>query len=129
MQVVFNASHTPTLRTGTTPGGCNMGSNLRCDNPLDLSGSSGVAAPLIQSTSVLNSVEVQVRTTGTGTWNTLHQYTLSYEQSGPSTITDPASGMQASSAGMLDLTRFQETGAGGASAIVYSGLDTSTSTS
>jgi hypothetical protein len=50
MQVVFNASHTPTTLTGTAPSGCNTGTNLRCDDPLDLSGSGGVAAPLIQST-------------------------------------------------------------------------------
>jgi RHS repeat-associated protein len=125
MQVVFNASHGPSLLTGTAPSGCNTGSNLRCDDPNDLSGSSGVAAPLIQSTYVLNSIQVQVRTSGTGSWNTLNTYQLGYEQSGPSTITDPASGMQASVAGMLDLTRFQEEGSTGATAIMYSGKATS----
>jgi RHS repeat-associated protein len=125
MQVVFNAGHSPANLTGSAPSGCNTGSNLRCDDPTDLSGSNGVAAPLIQNTYVLNSVQVQVRTSGTGSWNTLSTYQLSYEQSGPSTITDPASGMQASVAGMLDLTRFQEWGSTGATAIMYSGKATS----
>lgn len=129
MQVVFNASHSPKDLTGTAPSGCNTGSHLRCDDPLDLSGSGGTAAPLIQNTFVLNSVQVQVRTSGTGTWTTLRTYKLSYEQSGPRTITDPASGMQASVAGMLDLTRLQQWGSSGATALVYSGKDTSTTTS
>lgn len=113
MQAVFNASHAPSLLTGTAPGGCNTAANLRCDDPTDLSGSGGVAAPLIQNTYVLNNVQVQVRTTGTGSWNTLTSYHLAYEQSGPSTITDPASSMQASVAGMFDLTRFQAWGSTG----------------
>jgi RHS repeat-associated protein len=129
MQVVFNAGHSPSILTGTVPTGCNTGSNLRCDDPLDLSGSNGVAAPLIQSTYVLNTIQVQVRTTGTGNWNTLKTYQLGYEQSGPITFPDPASGMQASSAGMLDLTRFQEWGSTGATAIMYSGKDNSSTTS
>lgn len=129
MQVVFNASHSPANLTGTAPSGCNTGTNLRCDDPLDLSSSGGSAAPLIQSTYVLNSVQTQVRTTGTGTWNTLNAYDLKYEQSGPSTITDPASGIQASVAGMLDLTNFQQVGSNSATALLYSGKDNSTSSS
>ncbi|HEU5383590.1 MAG TPA: RHS repeat-associated core domain-containing protein [Ktedonobacteraceae bacterium] len=129
MQVVFNASHSPSIRTNGTPSGCNTGSNLRCDDPLDLSGSGGTAAPLVQNTYVLNSIQVQVRTSGTGSWNTLDTYKLGYEQSGPSQITDPASGMPASVAGMLDLTRLQEVGSTGASALLYSGKDNSSTTS
>src|SRR5579885_2058489 len=113
MQVVFNAAHAPTTRTGTAPTGCNTGTNLRCDDALDLSGSGGTAAPLIQNTFVLNNIQVQVRTSGAGTWNTLRTYTLGYEQSGPTQITDPASGMKASVSGMLDLTQFQQVGSDG----------------
>ncbi len=113
MQVVFNTGHTPTTLTGTAPTGCNTGTNLRCDDPLDLSGSGGTAAPLIQGTSVLNNIQVQVRTSGSGSWNTLSTYNLGYEQSGPTTITDPASGLKASVAGMLDLTQFQQVGSDG----------------
>jgi RHS repeat-associated protein len=115
MQVVFNASHSPAHLTGSTPTGCNTGSNLRCDDPVSESG--GVAAPLIQSTFVLNSIQTQVRTSGTGTWNTLATDNLSYEQSGPTTITDPPSGQSASAAGMLDLTQFQEVGSDGSTTL------------
>jgi RHS repeat-associated protein len=125
MQVVFNASHNATRFSSPVPSGCNTGANLRCDDPLDLSGSNGVAAPLIQNTFVLNSIQVQTRTSGTGSWNTLTSYSLGYEQSGPSTITDPASGLQSSVAGMLDLTQFQQIGSTGATALLYSGRATS----
>ncbi|HEU5231201.1 MAG TPA: hypothetical protein VFU49_25490, partial [Ktedonobacteraceae bacterium] len=117
MQVVFTASHTPTTLTGTAPTGCNTGSNLRCDDPMDLSSSGGAAAPLIQSTYVLNSIQVQARSSGTGSWNTLRSYQLGYEQSGPSTITDPASGIKASVAGMFDLTQLQQVGSDGSTSL------------
>lgn len=128
MQVIFNASHSPSL-TGTAPSGCNTGSNLRCDDPLDLSGSGGTSAPLIQSTYVLNSIQTQVRTSGTGSWNALNTYQMTYEQSGPTTITDPASGLSVSVAGMLDLTQLQERGSLGGSSILYSGKDNNATTS
>jgi RHS repeat-associated protein len=117
MQVVFNASHTPTTLTGTAPSGCNTGANLRCDDPFDLSGSGGVAAPLIQSTYVLNSIQVQVRSSGTASWNTLRTYKLGYEQSAPTSAVDPVSGKNASVAGMLDLTQVQEVGTDGTTAL------------
>ncbi len=106
MRVNFVASHTP-IRLTNSPTGCNTTSNSRCDDPLDLSSSGGLAAPSVQSTFVLNDIQVQVRASGTGSWNTLHDYQLGYEQSGPSTITDPATGKQESMAGMFDLTTFQ----------------------
>jgi hypothetical protein len=59
---------------------------------------------------VLNGIQVQVRTSGTGTWNTLRGYSLGYEQSGPGAIVDVTNNVAASNAGMLDLTQFQETG-------------------
>ena len=49
MQVTFSASHTPTRLT-STPSGCNTGTNLRCDDPLDLSSSGNLVAPQVQHT-------------------------------------------------------------------------------
>ncbi len=72
---------------------------------------------------VLNDIQVQVRTSGTGSWQTLKDYRLSYEQSGPSTITDPTTGKQESVAGMLDLTQVQVFGDDGTTTLptrVYS---------
>jgi RHS repeat-associated protein len=114
VRVNFVAGHSPTRLTNS-PSGCNTGSNLRCDDPLDLSGSNGMAAPQVQSTFVLNDVKVQVNPTSGGSynpnsWNVLRDYQLSYEQSGPHTITDPATGKSESVAGMLDLTKFQQLG-------------------
>jgi RHS repeat-associated protein len=116
LRVNFVVAHTPTRLTNT-PSGCNTGTNLRCDDPLDLSGSGGLAAPQVQSTFVLNDIQVQVRTSGTGSWNTLRDYQFSYEQSGPSTITDSATGKQESVAGMLDLTELQVFGDDGTTSL------------
>ena len=124
VRISFQANHAPRL-SGTVPAGCNTGANLRCDDPLDLSGSGGIAAPEVQSTFVLNDILVQVRTSGAASWNTLHDYQLGYEESGPTTITDPSTGKQELAAGMLDLTHFQEVGTVGANALAYSGLDNS----
>jgi RHS repeat-associated protein len=130
VRIVFNASHSPALFTkGGSWGSCNTGTNMRCDDPLDLSSSGGLPAPIIQNTFALNSIQVQVRSSGSASWNTLRTYNLSYEQSGPTTITDPASGLQRSVAGMFDLTRLQEVGSTGATALMYSGMDNSTSQS
>jgi len=129
MQVVFNASHGVAQLTGSLPSGCNTGANMRCDDPVDLSGNNGYATSLIQNTYVLNGIQVQVRTSGTGSWNTLRSYTLSYEQSGPATSPDPASGIQRSTAGMLDLTQIQQYGSPAASSMLYSGEDNNSSTS
>ncbi len=130
MQVVFNANHTVAHITGTAPTGCNNGSNVRCDDAWDLSSQqNGEAAPLLQSTYVLNSIQVQTRTSGSGSWNTLRSYQLGYEQSGPSaTITDPASGMNRSDSGMLDLTTFQELGSDGTSTLPKTTFSYSTQT-
>ena len=49
-------------------------------------------------------------------WNTVRDYQLSYEQTGPTTITDPATGRQLSTAGYLDLTKVQEVGTDGTTA-------------
>ncbi len=120
VRLSFQASHGPRL-SGLRPSGCNSGTNLRCDDPLDLSGSGGIAAPEVQSTFVLNDILVQVRPSSTASWNTLHDYQLGYEESGPTTITDPSTGKAESTAGMLDLTQFQEVGTAGLHALIYSG--------
>ncbi len=114
MRVSFVASHGPARLTTLLPGICNTGENLRCDDPLDLSASGGLAAPQVQSSWVLNDILVQVRSSGTGAWNTLRDYQLSYEEGGPSTITDPQSGQQESTAGILDLTQLSVVGDDGA---------------
>ncbi len=124
VRLSFQANHAPRL-SGVVPTGCNTGANLRCDDPLDLSSSGGIAAPEVQSTFVLNDILVQVRTSSAASWNTLHDYRLGYEESGPTTITDPSSGKAESAAGMLDLTSFQQGGTAGANALMYSGLDES----
>ncbi len=111
MRVNFVASHSVARLTGhPNSNPCNTGSNLRCDDPLDYSGSGGLAAPQVQSTFVLNDIQVQLRSSGTGNWNTLKDYQLSYEQSGPHFITDPVSGLQMGFAGTLDMTQIQMVG-------------------
>ena len=109
MRVNFAATHNPT-HLPNPPSGCNTSTNARCDDPKDLSGSSGLAAPQVMNTFALNDIQVQVRGSGGATWNTLRDYQLSYEQSGPSTITDPSTGKQESAAGMFDLTQIKEFG-------------------
>lgn len=116
VRVVFNASHTPTWLTNS-PTGCNTGTNNRCDNPQNLSGSGGLGAPDMQSTFVLNDVQVQTRSAPANPWNTLKTYQIGYEQTGPATITDPATGKQESAAGRLLLTRLKELGTDGATAL------------
>jgi RHS repeat-associated protein len=114
-QILFNASHAPTRLTNS-PTGCNTGTNLRCDNPLDLS-PTNLAAPQIQSTSVLNDIQVQTRNGVGNPWNTLRDYQLSYEQSGPSTIIDPATGKQISTSGRMLLTQYKDVGDDGTTAL------------
>src|SRR5439155_18450589 len=94
MRVQFFAGNSATY--GGTP--CPPNGSLRCDDPVDLSGSGGLASPTVQSTFVLNDAMVEVRSTGTGPWNTLRQYQFSYDQGTPATITDPATGKQESTA-------------------------------
>jgi RHS repeat-associated protein len=117
-RVQFAANHHTVSRLTNTPTGCNTDASVRCDDPIDLSGSGGVRAPLVNGTFALNDINVQVNNTSGGTyngssWNTVRDYQLSYEQSGPTQITDPATGMQLSSAGYFDLTKVQQVGADG----------------
>jgi hypothetical protein len=118
VQVLFNAGHMP-ARLTNSPSGCNTGTNLRCDNPLDLSGQNpaGVAAPQIQNDFVLNEIDVQTRNGAGGQWSQPRDYQLSYEQSGPTTITDPSTGKQESTSGRLLLTKLRQFGTDGATAL------------
>src|SRR5207302_1155857 len=113
MRVSLGAGHAVAHVSGSS---CGANGSLRCDDPVDLSGSGGVAAPLIQSTYVLNDALVQARGSGSASWSTLRDYQLGYDQGGPSTITDPVSGAQESVAGRLLLTRLQAIGADGVTA-------------
>ena len=45
VRVNFQASHGPARLTNGSPTGCNSGTNLRCDDPLDLSGSGEIRSP------------------------------------------------------------------------------------
>lgn len=114
MRVSFSASHSVAHGGGST---CAPSGNLRCDDPADLSGSGGLPAPTVQNTFVLNDIQVQIRASGTASWNTLHDYQLSYDQSAPSTITDPVTGSQESTAGKLDLTKLAIVGDDGSTAL------------
>lgn len=95
--------------------GCPARGTLRCDDPLDLSGSGGEGAPLVQSDQVLNHADVWILN-GT-TWNVLRTYQFSYEQSAPTTITDPVTGLPESTAGKLNLTQIQVLGDDGSTSL------------
>jgi RHS repeat-associated protein len=120
MRVNFVSGHGVTHVAGSS---CSANGNLRCDDPIDLSGSGGLAAPDVQSTYVLNDVQVQVY--NNSTWNTLRDYQLGYEQTpheedyaGTSVkIADPVTGKDESVAGELDLTQIIELGDDGTTAL------------
>lgn len=106
MEAIFTASPTVSY---PTPLSCPPRAYLRCDDPVDLSGSGGVGAPLVQSDFVLNAITVYVQ--AAGSWQNLRQYQLGYDQSAPGTITaDPVTGQQESSAGKLNLTQIKVVG-------------------
>ncbi|HEX8919814.1 MAG TPA: PA14 domain-containing protein, partial [Chloroflexota bacterium] len=114
-RVQFNASHS-VARVTNTPANCNTTPGLRCDDPLDLSASGGLPAPAVNSTFVLNDFAVQTNLSGnggnysSGAWNTVRDYQLGYEVTGPKPITDAVTGKQQSVAGYLDLTQIQQVG-------------------
>jgi hypothetical protein len=114
MRVSFAATHSVAHIQGSS---CSANGSLRCDDPVDLSGSGGVPAPLVQSTLVLNDALVQVRSGASGPWNTLRDYQLSYDQQGINTITDPVSGQQESVPGHLLLAGLQVLGSDGATSL------------
>lgn len=103
MRVFFQASHSVAHVAGSS---CPPVGTLRCDDAADLSGSNGVGAPLVQSDYVLNDTLVQINNSGPNpVWNTLRDYQFAYDQNGPTTITDPVSGKQESTAGKFNLTQ------------------------
>src|SRR5579859_5790933 len=71
MRVLLGASHSVEHAAGPT---CAASWNLRCDDPVDLSGSGGLGVPEVQSTYILNDIAVQVRAGGSAAWNTLRDY-------------------------------------------------------
>jgi hypothetical protein len=116
MRVSFAAAHAPTRRINTPTNTCNTGTNLRCDDPLDLS-PTNLAAPDVQSTYALNDVYVQVRSSGAGSWNTLTDYQFSYQQNGPATHVDTATNEGISTAGYFLLSKLAQVGDDGTTAL------------
>jgi RHS repeat-associated protein len=114
MRAGFNATHAVAHVQGSS---CAANGSLRCDDPVDLSGSSGLGAPTVQSTFVLNDILVQVRSNGGASWNTLKDYELAYDQSGPTRVTDTFSGFPQSTAGKLNLTQIRILGADGSATL------------
>ncbi|MGH7484378.1 MAG: hypothetical protein ACREMY_02090, partial [bacterium] len=116
MRISFAASLIPSRLTSTL-GTCNPASWYRCDDPLDLSPSGGLYPPEVQSVYALNDVYVQVRGSGTVSWNTLKDYQFSYAQKGPTGYFDPTTGKAASAAGYLWLTKLVTVGDDGATVL------------
>ncbi|HET9847054.1 MAG TPA: hypothetical protein VFR68_00670, partial [Candidatus Dormibacteraeota bacterium] len=115
MRVNFSVDHAVGHVAGAS---CPANGNLRCDDPIDLSGSAGMANPLVQNTYVLNDIQVQVRSSGgTTAWNTLRDYQLWYDQSSQTTITDPVTAKQESVAGKLTLSQLADIGDDNASTL------------
>jgi RHS repeat-associated protein len=92
---------------------------MRCDDVHELNWQSTNpqdAAPTMQTLSVLNDIQVLVH--ANSMWNTLRDYQLSYQQTASTTIPyDPNTGLQESVAGALLLTRIQQFGTDGTSAL------------
>jgi hypothetical protein len=109
MRANFSASHAVAHVSGSSCAGAN---NLRCDDPAASSGNLRV-----QSTFVLNDIQVQVRSSGSAAWNSLRDYQLGYDQSTQTTITDPVTGAAESVAGKLALTQIVEIGDDGTTAL------------
>jgi hypothetical protein len=105
MQVTFTAGASVESGTGCAP----RGFYARCDTPLDLSGSNGISAPLVQSNYVLNDIDVQVADKNSA-WHTVRKYIFSYDQTPPGPITDPLSAKQESTAGHLLLKQLKVVG-------------------
>lgn len=109
VSIIFDASAYVSRLTGGNCSNWSTSNNLRCDDPIDISG--GLPKPKVLNSYVLNDVKIEVGSGGN--LNILHEYTFSYEQIHSTTITDPATGEQESVRGYLDLTQIQEQGTGG----------------
>jgi RHS repeat-associated protein len=117
MRASFVAGSSIARSTSVNGSACNTGPQMRCDDPLDLSGSGGAAAPEVQSTFALNDLQVQVRSSGGAGWSTLRDYQFSYEVGGPGQMTDPVTGSPLSYAGVFDLTQVRVVGDDGSTAL------------
>jgi RHS repeat-associated protein len=109
MRVSFSSSHA-VVRSPSGSSNCGAATgSLRCDDPVDKTGSGGLGIPSVQSDFVLNDIYTQVCNAGctsTPIWNTLKDYQLGYDQSGPGSIPiDPITGKLESTAGKLNLTQ------------------------
>ena len=107
VRLLFDASMKPASLTNAT--GCQNWTSTayRCDDPVDLSGSGGLPIAKSLTTYVLNDLKVQIN------GNLLREYTFSYNQAGPQTITDSYSGQKESVAGYLILTKIAQLGTAG----------------
>jgi RHS repeat-associated protein len=114
MRVNFAASHSVGHVAGSS---CPPIQSLRCDAPVNLAASGGLANPMVQSTFVLNDVQVQVRANGSAAWNTVRDYQLGYDQGTQVTKPDPLTGKNESTAGRLNLTQMIEIGADGSTVL------------
>ena len=96
---------------------CTQSGTLRCDDP---QAGPTEGTPLITPVTALNDLYVEVRTTGSGSWNVLHQYQFRYDQTAanPNGI-DTGNGSSQSQAGMLLLRQVQEYGTGGSGGAGY----------
>jgi RHS repeat-associated protein len=114
MRVNMPAGHTVLHVSGSS---CAPSGALRCDDPVDLSGSSGLPAPTVQSTYILNDIQVQISDDNSASWHTLRDYQLFYDQSARTTTTDPIGGLQESTAGKLTLNQIKVIGDDGTSSL------------
>jgi RHS repeat-associated protein len=114
MRVQFNASNTVAHVNGAS---CAANGKLRCDNAVDMDSDGGESDPTIENVLILNDALVQVRASGSGGWNTLRDYQLSYDQSTHSTIEDQVSGLDESVAGKLNLTAMKVIGDDGTTSL------------
>ena len=100
--IVFDAATKVANPTNTTSCTTWTSTAYRCDDPVDLSGSSGLPIANAQNTYALNDIKVQIN------GKLLREYRLSYDQAGPQTIVDPYSGQNESAAGYLNLTKIEQ---------------------
>ena len=121
MRVFFSSSH-GVVRSPSGSANCGAAvGNLRCDDPVDKTSSGGLGVPSVQSDFVLNDLYTQVCDVSCSTiptWNTLKDYQLGYDQSGPGSIPiDPITGKLESTAGRLNLTQIKVVGDDGSTAL------------
>ncbi len=117
MEVVFQHSNAVAHVYPGAPSCGPQSNGLRCDDPVAET-APNQGTPQNVTTQILNEIDVNVRPTGSGGWNLLHKYVLSYGQGAlnPNAIDDPVTGNLESVAGWLTLDQVQEFGTDGATA-------------